>query len=295
MIAGKSSPYLARRAKKFKCVKKDYQHKNLHNPFFHKHQGKSSKNNKRKGYYFYLFFILLLFFILFYLFLFSNLFSLKEVKINGVSRIAENNLSDLVWRQVEEKRLGFLKQNNLLLFKTDELQAGLAADFSFDSVNIYKKWPHTVVVSVNERGLSFIWRDKESRFFSDSRGCLIKETSVLDENLAQYPVLTSISNQDYVNNKNCLSLDESYLSAVFTLYDKFKNYPDLSLREFLLDGAFNTLQVKLQNGPNILFNIKDDLDKQLNKLLVIKQEKGDDYFKSLEYIDLRYGDRAYFK
>jgi len=55
------------------------------------------------------------------------------------------------------------------------------------------------------------------------------------------------------------------------------------------------LQIKLNGGPNIFFNIKDDLDKQLKKLSVIKQDKGDEYFKGLEYIDLRYGDRAYFK
>jgi hypothetical protein len=69
----------------------------------------------------------------------------------------------------------------------------------------------------------------------------------------------------------------------------------MPLDKFLLDGAFNTLQVKFKDGPSIFFNVKEDLDKQLNKRVVIKQDKGDDYFKSLEYIDLRYGDRAYFK
>jgi hypothetical protein len=48
-------------------------------------------------------------------------------------------------------------------------------------------------------------------------------------------------------------------------------------------------------GPKVYFNIKNDLDKQVKKLAVIKCEKPEAEFKVLEYIDLRYGDRVYFK
>lgn len=295
MTAGKSSPYLARRAKKFKCVKKDYQHKTLHNPFFHKRHTKAASEHKRRKNFWWPLLIVLILLALLYLCFFSSFFTLQQIKISGVSRVAENNLSNLVWQQTKEKKMMFFNQSNLLFFEIDDLQTTLANNFSFDSTKVYKQWPHTLVISVGERGLSFIWQDGNGRSFSDSHGCLIKDATVRDEDLVNYPLLTGVGAQEYLSKKDCLSLDDSYLQAVFTLYDKLKNYPDLSLQEFLLDGTFNTLQAKLNDGPNIFFNIKDDLDKQLNKLLVIKQDKGDEYFKSLEYIDLRYGDRAYFK
>lgn len=296
MIEGKSSPYLARRVKKFKRVKKDYQQKNLNNPFFRKKQLKKNNGSKRAGRNFLrpllLAFIL---FALFYLFFMSSLFGLKQVKVLGLSRIPEDNVAELAWRQAEEKRLLVFKQKNILFFDTDDLQKTLTDNFSFDSVRVYKQWPHTLAVSLGERGLSFIWQDGDVRSFSDSHGCLIKDVEVKDEDISNYPFLSSVGAQDYLDQKSCLSLDDDYLKAVFRLYDKLKAYPDMPLDKFLLDGAFNTLQVKFKDGPNIFFNVKEDLDKQLNKLVVIKQDKGDDYFKSLEYIDLRYGDRAYFK
>ncbi|MDD3285435.1 MAG: FtsQ-type POTRA domain-containing protein [Patescibacteria group bacterium] len=296
MMAGKSSPYLARRAKKFKCVKKDYQHKNLHNPFFHKQSEKKNTGKKNAQHRFWLFPVVFLFLaVLLYLLFFSGIFALKQIKVSGVSRIAETQLSDAAWQQAQLRRSAVFKQNNLLFFNIEALRDTLLNDFSFDSVRVYRQWPHTLIISVGERGLSFIWRDSQGTSFSDSRGCLIKEASVSDDNLKNYPLLTAAGAQEYLGKDNCLSLDDAYLQAVFTLYEKLKDLPGLDLQEFVLDGAFNTLQIKLNGGPNIFFNIKDDLDKQLKKLAVIKQEKGDEYFKGLEYIDLRYGDRAYFK
>ena len=297
MMAGKSSPYLARRAKKFNCVKKDYQHKNLHNPFFHKRAEKKAtgKKKRKRRFWFFLVIILLSLSLLLYLFFASGIFTLKQIKVSGVSRIAENQLSDAAWQQAQLKRSAIFKQNNLLFFNVDALRETLLNNFSFDSVRVYKQWPQTLVISVGERSLSFIWQDSQGRSFSDSHGCLIKEVSVRDEDLKTYPVLTATGTKEYLGQNNCLSLEVAYLQAVFTLYDKLKEFPGLNLQEFILDGAFNTLQIKLNGGPNIFFNIKDDLDKQLKKLSVIKQDKGDEYFKGLEYIDLRYGDRAYFK
>lgn len=295
MLKGKSSPYLARRAKKFKCVKKDYQHKTLHNPFFHKRQQKPgvSKNKFRR--YFVFFFIILIFSALLYLFCFSPLFSLRQVKIEGVSRIPEAELADFAWQQSQGRRALIFKQSNLLFFQEETLTAALSENFSFDSLRVYKRWPHTLVISAGERNLAFIWRDKSGQSFSDSRGCLVPEASLNEGDMANYAILEASTDLDYLDDKDCLEIDEAYLRALFALYEKMRSYPELKVNRFLLEGAFNTLKADLASGPNILFNVKEDLDKQLNKLVIIKQEQEPEQFNALEYIDLRYGDRAYFK
>lgn len=295
MAKGKSSPYLARRAKQIKRVKKDYQRKPLNNPFFRKRNNQPTKDKNKWRHLFRFFLIILSLAILLYIFCFSNLFVLKEVKVIGVSRIAEDNLSNFVWQQSQSSSAWLFKQDNLLFFKTDDLSVVLSENFSFDSLGIYKEWPHTLVLSANERGLAFIWQDEEKRAFSDAHGCLISEASVQDDDINEYPLLEAIGAEDYLNNRNCLALDDIYLETIFSLYEKLKNYSELKVARFLLDGTLNTIQLDLAAGPNIFFNTKEDLDKQLNKLIIIKQEKNDDEFQSLEYIDLRYGDRAYFK
>ncbi|PKM88984.1 hypothetical protein CVU83_00890, partial [Candidatus Falkowbacteria bacterium HGW-Falkowbacteria-2] len=140
-----------------------------------------------------------------------------------------------------------------------------------------------------------IWRYKGEQHFSDSQGCLIREAQVIPADLSIYPVLEAADNQERLNSKDCLTIESSYLQAMFLLSDKMKSYPELKVDRFLLEGEANTLKADLNLGPNILFNVKEDADKQLNKLVIIKQDKPAAEFNGLEYIDLRYGDRAYFK
>jgi hypothetical protein len=51
----------------------------------------------------------------------------------------------------------------------------------------------------------------------------------------------------------------------------------------------------LKLGPAVYFNIEEDIDKQINKLIIIKNEKIKKDFNKKTYIDLRYGDRVYYR
>jgi cell division septal protein FtsQ len=293
-MLGKSSPYLARRAKKFKKVKKDYQHKSLHNPFFHQRH-KTDRDLAHKNRQPWLMAALLVFLLtLLYLFFLSPLFALRQVRVQGLIRITEDNLTKFAWDQSLMSRAWLFKQKNLFFFDIDQLSNTLHDNFSFGSLRVYKQWPNTLVISVGERDLAFIWQDDKGKFFSDQQGCLIREALVAEGDENKYPVLTSNS-LNYLNEQDCLDVDETYLKAIFSLYSQMKDSPDLQPSRFLLESSENTIKADLSAGPNILFNVKEDLSKQINKLLIIKKEKELLEFQSLEYIDLRYGDRAYFK
>ena len=52
----------------------------------------------------------------------------------------------------------------------------------------------------------------------------------------------------------------------------------------------------INNGPEIFFNIEEDLGAQFKKLEVLISEKlKGDRLKKLEYIDLRFGEKVYYK
>lgn len=295
MTKGKPSPYLARRAKKFKSVKKDYQHKNLNNPFFHKHkqQHKAVYSKSKRNLIFTA--LLLLISAIAYLFFFSSVFTVREIKVSGISRISEDILKEYAWKQINESDSWLFKQKNIIFFETDVLAESLNTNFSFDSLRVYKEWPRSIVISAGERSLAFIWRDRSGQSFSDGRGCLVREVAVAETDFSKYPLLEAVNGVNYLNDQDCLDIEDTYLTSLFLLSEKIKIHPDLATGRFMLEGEFNTLKADLSAGPNILFNINDDLDKQLNKLIIIKQEKAPVDFEKLEYIDLRYGDRAYFK
>ncbi|MDD2680884.1 MAG: FtsQ-type POTRA domain-containing protein [Patescibacteria group bacterium] len=296
MLKGKPQQNIKGRARRLKYVKKDYQHKNLNNPFFRQRQKKKSSNHKsRRLIFLILIFLLLLGSALFYLFFLSNNFLIKKIEVNGLTRSSDDDLVTMAWTQSEESKLIFLKQTNLLSFNTNKLQADLSNNFSFARLEVKKKWPHTLVINLEERALAFIWQDSSGAFFSDRYGCLVTEVSPIMDDFKNYPVLTPIIQDDYILANNCLDVDDGFLSSMLSLSEKLGAYDNLGVKDYILESEFNTLTINLTAGPKVYFNIKNELDKQVKKLEVIEREKPEDEFKALEYIDLRYGDRVYFK
>lgn len=295
MMKEKSSPNIRRRTKKVKCVKKDYQQKSLNNPFFRNRQKKSSTHKSRRS--FLLFFIILFLLLsgLFYFFFISNSFSLQDVQVNGLTRSSNKELVALVWSQSEESRLLVFKQSNLFFFEDNELRKDLNQNFSFAKVEIKKKWPHTLVINVKERTLAFIWQDGTGKYFSDGDGCLIPEIKPSPKDEKLYPILKPSVEENYIQENNCLKIGDNYLASMLDLNTQLKAYENLVVQNYIFGAEFNTLTIDLRDGPKVYFNIKDNLAKQVKKLEIIKRDKSEAEFKVLAYIDLRYGDRVYFK
>jgi len=294
-MKGKPSQNIRRRVKKAKCVKKDYQQKSLNNPFFRSRQKKSPAHKSRRSFllFFIIFFLILTG--LFYFFFVSTNFSLQNVQVNGLTRSSGNELVALAWAQSEEPRLVVFRQSNLFFFEDDELRKDLNKNFSFAQVEIKKKWPHTLVINVEERALAFIWQDGIGKHFSDRKGCLIPEVQPSSEDEKIYPILQSSIEENYIQEDNCLEIDDNYLASMLDLDSQLRVYEHLAVQNYILEAEFNTLTLDLRNGPNVYFNIKNDLEKQVKKLEIIKREKPEAEFQVLAYIDLRYGDRVYFK
>lgn len=279
-----------------KKIRKDYQHKVLNNPFFRARQKKKMRNNKASlKLYLYLLAIFIILGLLIYFFAFSSFLRIKNINIEGLERTQADSLNELIHNQTTKKRFLVFPENNLIFFNAEDLRQQLNQGFRFEEVNIFKKFPKTLRLEIKERSLAFIWRQQAANIFSDSQGCLIKEAFVSEEALSQYPILESELEIEYLGANDCLDLEQYYFDALIDLFKLLLDHQDLAPARFILSNERNSLIMDLVNGPNIIFNTKDDLLKQVNKLIIIRQEQSDEEFLKLEYIDLRFGDLIYFK
>ncbi len=277
--------------KKYKYnIKKDYQAKNLKNPFFC-----STKNNKKKKFcswkIYLLIFIILVLGLLYFLFL-SPFFLIKDIKVSGLGRLPEDSISTILWQQTEEKSFWLLKQNNLLLFKTAEAEESLMSNFNFSKISITKKLFNSLVVEIEERPYAFIWSEAGKRYYSDSKGYIIPDSTVTDEDLGKFPVIEN-QTPDSLIVEDYLKINLEYLNFIFALREDLLKYPDLKIDKFMLTQELNMLKASFSDGLIVYFNIKDDPIKQIDKLVVVKKEKIKDNLSSVNYIDLRYGDKVY--
>ncbi len=271
-------------------IKKDYQTKNLKNPFFH--SSKNIKKTRKIGLSFYATSILIIIIFIFYGLFLSPIFLIKNIKINGLGRLPENAISELLWSQTNKKSFWPLKQKNLLLFNSKEAESDLMANFNFSKIKINKKLFNSLSVDIEERPYAFIWQEQGMNYYSDSKGFIIRNSVVSPEDLNKFPVISNETPDTLIEN-DYLKIDPNYLTFIFSLKSLIEKNPEMGVSRYLISQELNTVKVLFQNNLLAYFNVKEDVNKQLDKLLIVKKEKIMDNFSKTNYIDLRYGDKVY--
>lgn len=283
------STAVRKRIKKYQ-IKKDYQTKNLKNPFFH--SNKNPKPTRTIGLRFYIIGILIVIIFVLYGLFFSPLFSINTIKINGLGRLPESAISQRLWDQTNKKSIWPLQQKNLLLFNTKEAEADLMANFNFSKISISKKLFNSLSVDIEERPYAFIWQEQGANYYSDSKGYIIKDSVVNPDDLKKFPVIENQTTNPLIEN-DYLKIDPSYLTFVFAIKTVAEKNSDLAINKFLITNDINTVKVLFQDGLLASFSTKNDATEQINNLIVVKNQKIKDNLSKIDYIDLRFGDKIY--
>jgi hypothetical protein len=242
---------------------------------------------------------------------FSSIFSLKKVEVNSLARIAKEEIENSVWQQTREKRFLFIPQTNLLFFNKKTLSKKLNTEYSFEKIIIDKKFFHTLSLDIQEKSYAFIWNEADKYYYADTDGYLINEISPLDIKQKKYPIISN-EGENKINNANQnglgkIDIDNNYINYIINLSNLFPSEPEpkeegndakiLKVEKFAInsDQEPNTIKTILTSGPAILFNTNEDAEKQIEKLLLIKNEKLKDDFYNKQLIDLRYGSSVYYR
>lgn len=114
------------------------------------------------------------------------------------------------------------------------------------------------------------------------------------EEKENYLIIENKNKKTLIKNEDKVSLKSDYLSFIFDLNKELKKYEDLAVDRFIIiDQYFNSVFVKLKEGPQLYFNVNLDINEQISNLFLIRNNKIQDKFKLLEYIDLRYGKKVF--
>ena len=289
---------MLKRRKKF-----DYSGKKYSNPFFHKKRKRavlpvsSGKFFKSEWSWRSKFIVLTTIIIstgLVWFFYFSSVFNISLIEVSGNSKIAADEIKNLAWKQTEKNRFLILKQTNLNLFNSDELVTILNNEYYFENLAINKKFPGTIIINLKEKEYSAVWYESDKYYYIDDEGNIFSEADPLQIKQQNYPLIEN-KGAAKIEGK-IIEVDDGSVGYIVDLFKKFKNnYKNFKIDRFILDSDVNTVKMKILDGPEIYFNTKKDTNSQIAKLLVIVNEKLKDNFINKEYIDLRHGDRVYYR
>ena len=279
--------------KTHKNNKKFYQRKKYTNPFFQK-----SKKRKRRrvsnprilkiSKFFSLsliFFIGLAVWFIFY----SNFFSIKKIEVRGGDRINPESIEDVAWKQISDSYLTVIPQKNIFIFNKNRLKTALENKYVFNDLVVIKKVPDKIVIEFNEKEYALILQEGDRYYYCDGEVEVISEIdNVLEIGQKDYPIIENLIERTKIKQEQ--------VNYILNLFQTFKNYEkEFKINKFIIDKELNTVKVQLLNGPKIFFNTREEIEKQINKAVIIKNEKLKESFFTKEYIDVRIGDSIYYR
>lgn len=247
------------------------------------------KKKSRKKFSFTLF--LLLFFLLaisfIYLIFSTPLFKIRiisfQIKDNPLVKVDENELRSEI-NKILSKNFYFLSLDNILFFSKKEMENLFRENQKIENFEIKKIFPKEIKIKISAWQPQAILSQEANYFLLNKNGQPIKKIEKNEIGEVNLPV---IYNQT-----------------------KKENFPFLSLFDFIKrltgsDFAITEIEIIEEKGIlnyrattlarwKIYFDPQGNIDEQINKLFSVLREKIVDQTK-LEYIDLRFGERIFYK
>lgn len=221
---------------------------------------------------------------LLYLFIFSSVFQVREIKVEGNERISEEDLSNFVWSLISQKLIWETK--SIFLIKSHQIEESILRNFPLvGKAKLVKKPLAFLILRVKERE-EFAVVCNEECFKIDYQGMVFEKTD------QRQGLIIVFSNKNILVGERVI--DPFLLEQISRIEENLKNNPDIKIEEYIFYD--DRIEAKTELGPRIIFDLDNKIDNQLLKLnIVLKEEISMEKLKGLDYIDVRFGNKVYYK
>lgn len=247
----------------------------------------------RKG-LFWLFFLAIVFAgSVFYIFLFSSLFQVKKVTISGQEKVSEEELSYLVQEGLETELL-FFKTKSVFLVDAKSIEENILKNIpQISEIRVERVFPGVIKVSVKERSGIAVWCKGVDCFSMDGEGIIF--APLINDGLRQAGQI-KIRDAVFAGKAELGEkvIERDRLGQILEIKTKIDEKVKIVAADFSILSP-ERLNVSVKEGWEIYFNLKGDLDWQMQELaLVLEKQITPVKRRNLEYIDLRFS-RVYYK
>lgn len=224
-----------------------------------------------------------------YFFIFSQFFSIKQISVSGNEKISSEEIKKTI-DEFTKKRILFLEVRNIFLAKLKESEARALSDFPrIYSILIKRRLPSSLEVIIKERKEVALWC-KDICFQIDVLGVIFETSSQNAQALVIVP--QGASNEFALGEK---AVSEEYMSAILEIKKSLEG-GGIAIDKFLSEERARKITVLTKDGWLIYFG--SDLnakDQAFNLFLVLKEEILPEKRGDIEYVDLRFGSKVFYR
>lgn len=224
---------------------------------------------------------------LFYFFIFSSLFQIKTVVIEGTYFTDAVKIKEDIERITEKNILFFPTKNIFILSKKEVESFVLENFFPVKELVIKKRLFHKLLINIQEKEAKALCCAKEECFLTDSNGFtfqLIAKEEVLES-------LPIIFFEDKIIQKDKL-LDQESLEFISLIYIKLRERGDITIQEFKVFPS--RIEANTDNNLKLYFSSEKSPYLQIEDLILFLRDEILSKIDGLEYIDLRF-DKIFYK
>ena len=281
--------------------RKDFENKTFRNPFFEKR-----RQPHRKGVFFALGGIFL---IGGFLFLGYWQLQITTVTIDGADDQVAQTIHQAATSQLAQRRFFIFPQSNLIFFNKKQLVETLKNQYQIAGVNVIKK-PRSLNIAVGQQLYRIILISGNTQYYLNDVGLVITEVSANNQltitpvgqgvelvrsgiSASAYPVVIDQSNREISIGGIALAPEKVAFITELVAAFATNRLPDITTLE-IRSPAADDLVANTRDGWYAYFSFENSVFQQVNKLLVIINERVTDLAR-LEYIDLRFGEKVFYK
>ncbi len=258
-------------------------------------------------------------------------FRINKVTYSGLENNTEAELSNIIYPNHLNKK-SWLPLNNYFFINANKVSADLYESFSFETVQVTKVFPNQLNIIIKEKISSVIYDNGKKYFLLDDRGVAIKYLADVDAGEVVIKVATSTSfsllsttsttstpifatttfehvpnyekikkqfgsypivydkRELEINLKQTDVLPAEHIAAVISWHRYLAQEGVERLKFFVLEDLNAGMEINTTDHWNIVFQPKSSTESQI---ITLKETLTQ--IKPKEYVDLRFGEKVYWK
>lgn len=233
-----------------------------------------------------------------YLFVFYSKVQVGLVVISGNNNVQTKDIETIAWNDINKKvfKIGYfeLLSKSILLTGPEKISKDILNKFpEIALASVSKKFLQTINIQIQEREpfAVFCTKNNEKCFYIDKTGVIFKLLEQQPENMTV--INYSLEDSHVLLGKR--AIEENTINAISKIKKILIENFQIDVKTANISKPFK-LDIETSENWKMYFDLESNTDLQIAKMQVLlKDEVGSEVRKTLQYIDLRFKDRAYYK